>query len=268
MHLDDKQKEHIISLIKRNYKYDLICDIYEIQISTLYRFLQKIKAAYFNKNQISQNEQKHINILNILHDNNFNAIKEINDKKDQTNNHDKTDELLIQIISENCHITLKQISAILQQNNIILEKSAIHVRLHKLDIIRKNIILKPLLSNKHINDRQYWAYFYSNYNWDSVIWSDETVIVNDSYYNNKIWVHKDRDIVQRTVKHPLKIHIWGCIQKNKKLLIHICEENMKSMCYVNILTTHILPIFKNTLNLIFQQDNATPHTAYGTQIFF
>lgn len=75
----------------------------------------------------------------------------------------------------------------------------------------KKTINKPLLTDEHKNARENWAIFYQYYNWNNVIWSDETMISIQPDTISKIWIHKDIDVIRRVVKYPLTIHIWGCI---------------------------------------------------------
>ena len=85
----------------------------------------------------------------------------------------------------------------------------------------------------------------------------------------KKWTKKDKIVVQRTVKHPLKINIWGYFIDNNIGSIDIFSENMDSIKYVQILEDNLLPIIENTdEELIFQHDNDPKHTANITKAFF
>ena len=105
----------------------------------------------------------------------------------------------------------------------------------------------------------YWACLYRNFNFDDVIWSDETMIViNDC--KNKIWVKKGQEKIVRKVKFPLKIMIWGFIYKNSRLFVHICEKTMKGEYYVETLKQMLIPFIKDKNNITFQQYCATSHS--------
>ncbi len=82
-----------------------------------------------------------------------------------------------------------------------------------------------------------------NYDWSSVTWSDETAISIQPGKMSKIWIHKDDPIlVKRVIKSdPLKIHIWGCIMRDHKLIIHIYDKTMNSTKYMQVLEMKLLP---------------------------
>jgi len=126
-------------------------------------------------------------------------------------------------------------------------------------------ILKIPLTEKQLNDRQYWGIFYNGFNWDNVIWSDETKICNDSNKKQKIWIHTDENITKCKYRYPLKINIWEAIIKNKGLIFKIFEKNENSNKYLEILQEFLLPLHKN---YICQQDNAPCHTSLKIISFF
>lgn len=57
--------------------------------------------------------------------------------------------------------------------------------------MNKNTILKPLLTDSQLNDRENWAIYYQYFNWENVLWSDETTISIQSNRTSKIWIQKD-----------------------------------------------------------------------------
>lgn len=131
--------------------------------------------------------------------------------------------------------------------------------------------MKPLLTQDHLNSRQNWTIFYQNYNWDNVIWSDETTISIQPNTISKIWIHKNDTVIKRVVKYPLTIHIWGCIIKNNSLIIHIYDKTMNSNKYIETLNLKLLPLIQTyspIKKLIFQQDNAPCHTSFKLCKYF
>ena len=169
-------------------------------------------------------------------------------------------------MNDNYNLTLNQIVYILQNNyNIKCCRIIVYNRLKCLNFESKKPTIKPLLTEKHLNDREYWAIYYQNYNWNKIIWSDETTISIQPNNYSKIWIHKDDIVIKRAVKYPLKLHVWGCILKNNKLIVQIYDKTMNGNKYIEILNNNVLPIMKkyyekNNDKLIFQQDNAPCHT--------
>jgi hypothetical protein len=90
---------------------------------------------------------------------------------------------------------------------------------------------------------------------------------------SKIWIHKDDIKINRVIKYPIKIHIWGCILKNYKLIVHIYDKTMNSDKYIEVLDINLTPLInlgkkKRNDKLIFQQDNAPCHTSFKLCEYF
>jgi len=127
--------------------------------------------------------------------------------------------------------------------------------LHELEYDNKKAINKPFLSQKSKNIRYVWGLTKMNYNWNNVVFSDETSIWLN--FNCKRWIHKNDDKYHHTVKHPMKLHVWGYISKKYGSGIFIFKENLNGVLYSNILNDHIVDA--NDKNMIFQDDNDPKH---------
>lgn len=139
------------------------------------------------------------------------------------------------------NLSLRQISAILlTKHNCKCSKTTIHEYLIKKDYINKNPITKPLLTDNNLNDRENWAIYYQNYDWSTVIWSDEAAISIQPKKFSKVWIHKDDKNIKRVKKYPLKVHVWGCIIKDYNLIVHIYDKTMNSDKYIMILKLKLL----------------------------
>ncbi|CAB4383710.1 unnamed protein product [Rhizophagus irregularis] len=68
---------------------------------------------------------------------------------------------------------------------------------------------KPLLSEKHRANRLKWAKKHKKFDWKQVIFTDESTF-QLFQSNRKVWKFIGRPKVFRTVKHPQKVHVWGC----------------------------------------------------------
>ena len=89
-----------------------------------------------------------------------------------------------------------------------------------------------------------------------------------SGYKRKKWVHKDDTAIDRTVKFPLKRHIWGCFYRGGLCTIEVFSENMNTEKYIQILTENLIPFLDaSNQKLIFQHDNDPTHTAKATKKF-
>jgi transposase len=245
--LNDSLKNHVIKLYERGYSKTFIAELYQVSRKTIYNII----AKYENKNTIKREKGSGRKLDNTI----FEKIKKI--------------------LDQNHNLSLIQISAALQMEyNIKCPKTTVHRLLIQNNYINKKPMKKQLLTQKHLNDRENWAIFYENYDWKNVIWSDETTVSIQPETLSKIWIHKDEEYVHRTIKFPLKIHIWGCILYDHKLIIHIYDKTMNSDKYIDILKLKLLPLinsykekFPNN-KILFQQDNATCHTTFKTCKFF
>ena len=176
---------------------------------------------------------------------------------------------ITKIIKNNRRVTLNDIQIMLFDNhNIKYSKSNIHnIIKDDLKCVKKKATLEIPLTEDHLNSRQYWTIFYQHYNWNSIIWSDETNICNDSNSYQKIWFQPDEKIIKSKYKYPIKINLWGAIIKNNKLVFKIFNKKMNSDTYIEILKEKIIPTIKNK-KYIYQQDNALYHASFKMLSFF
>lgn len=143
--LDDSLKNHIVALYNRNYEICTIAELYQVTRQTIYNIIRNYKKNETVKRKYGSGRKIDNEIWLLI-------------KK---------------IVDENQNLSLSNISALLlKNNNISCSKSKIHRYLTNNNYVNKNPIIKPLLSEKNMNDRENWAIFYQYYNWNNVIWSD------------------------------------------------------------------------------------------------
>jgi transposase len=132
-------------------------------------------------------------------------------------------------------------------------------RLHELNYDYKQAINKPLLTQEHKEKRLEWANKKINYDWDNVVFSDETSIWLN--FNDKRWISKDKDKTDyhRTIKYPIKLHVWGYISKQFGSDIFIFTGILNAKRYLNILIDYLVDI--NEDGMVFQDDNDPKHRA-------
>jgi transposase len=241
-HLHPIEKERIIDLRNRGYTTIAISDIYKINERTVKRIIKKYKDS-------STVDRK---------DGSGARIK-----------YQQFDDLLISIIQNNRGLTLLEIKNMLKENHKIdYSKTNIYYRLKKIGYVKKRATLRIPLSEKQLNDREYWGIFYNGFDWNNVIWSDETKICNDSNNKQKIWIHNNENIIKCKYRYPISFNVWGMMTKNNKLIFKIFNKTENSDEYVKILENYLLPLYKKNKNYIFQQDNAPCHTSFKTISFF
>jgi transposase len=156
------------------------------------------------------------------------------------------------------HITLNEIRNEIKNENINLSRETIRKRLHENNKIYCVPIKKPLLTEKHREMRLNWAFNNINTNWYKVLFSDEASIWKYTY-GKKQWMDKNNKLVERTVKYPEKINIWGFISIHGIGSVNIFDKNMDAIKYIDILKNSLMPYYTN--NFLFMSDNDPKHTS-------
>ena len=116
-------------------------------------------------------------------------------------------------------------------------------RLNEQGLKYKNKIPKPLLTKNHREKRFAWGNNNSNRDWSSVIFSDES-----SFHLNtrrkKVWIRRGSIKIFRTVKHPMKVHVWACFSSKGWGNIFCFTKNLNTALMCNIYKRQLLPSSK------------------------
>lgn len=171
------------------------------------------------------------------------------------------------IIKHDHFTTSKELKVMLEEKYPELEVSERTVRrnLNRLGFTSVLPRKVPILTQQSKDNRLSWARDHLHYNWNKVVFSDETTI---QMFSNTIraW-SREKNPVQPMVKHPFKAHVWAAINIKGKIGIHIFTENLNRHLYREILNNHL---YDNADNLVghrwvFQQDNDPKHTSHDVQ---
>lgn len=68
---------------------------------------------------------------------------------------------------------------------------------------------KPLLNRTHVENRLAWAQENLDCDWSDVVFIDESSFWA-WYPVNPAWSIYENPVVERTVKQPMKVNVWGC----------------------------------------------------------
>jgi len=114
-----------------------------------------------------------------------------------------------------------------------------------------------------------------------VFWSDECAVQRDSdgqilwvfQHQNQLEKYDPKNIQGRTKGGELFQIIWGCFIGTKLGPIVFVNATINTDSYIAILEENLLPfvdaiIADGATNVVFQQDNATPHVAKRTRAWF
>ena len=126
----------------------------------------------------------------------------------------------------------------------------------------------PLITDVQKEKRVQWAETHRQFDWSTVFFSDETTIQLHANIT-RAW-HKSghRPNVPRP-KYPVKVMFWGAISASRKSPLVVISSTLNAQGYQTLLADHFLPWFRRQHigTLLFQQDNAPPHTAKTTKRF-
>ena len=181
------------------------------------------------------------------------------------------DKKIVEIIKEQKeNINIDNVQKNLKEHEIIISNDTLYRRFKENDYVYRYPNIKPILSEKHKQARLVWAHEHLNFKWANVIFSDEATIRLQQFVS-QIWMKEDEPITIRSIKHPLKRNIWGCISKSGRKRIKIFSENMDSDLYTEILDDYLLPLYDNikekNKHITLQQDNDPKHTSKVTTEF-
>jgi hypothetical protein len=126
-------------------------------------------------------------------------------------------------------------------------------------------IHKPFLTIKHQEAKLAWANEHTEFDWQKVIFTDETTIVLNQH-PTRVWQKRGAKKVSRTVKHPAKVHVWGCFSSKGFGKIYIFTKNMNADLLCEIYEHALLPsaqywFGKDTASWVLQEDNDPKHTS-------
>lgn len=138
---------------------------------------------------------------------------------------------------------------------------------------------KPLLTKYHSKRRKSFAKSLRNVGmefWNRVVFSDECSIqINPGLAMQKVRRFSTSnpyapDLIRPTTKFPISVMVWGCISMYGYGRLHICEGNMNSDKYIEVVEKKFIPSASDhdINNPIFQQDSAPCHTSRKVKRFF
>ena len=176
---------------------------------------------------------------------------------------EKEDERIVKIAKRNHDVTSIEIQRELEKRGVEISDRTIRRRLNDAGGKFVKETQKPLLSERHRSNRLKWAKNHQNYNWDNVVFTDESTF--QLYRSNrKVWQFIGRRKVFRTVKHPQKIHVWGCFSASGFGKLICFRNNLDSVFMCKIYEKGLLPSIsklfgQDNIEWILQEDNDPKH---------
>lgn len=134
---------------------------------------------------------------------------------------------IVNLFKRNPTLTLRQGAAKLKQKGIEVSHTTIRTYLLEHNLKFRSTTKKPLLGENHVTKRLAWAKENLDRDWNNVIFTDESSVWGYTTIRRS-WPTLSQKLIQRTVKHPVKIHLWGCFSKQGFGALHLFTYNLNA----------------------------------------
>lgn len=145
--------------------------------------------------------------------------------------------------------------------------------------MKKRVALVNVLNRAQQQNRVRWCANHKNTDFGKWIFSDEaTFHLADCSGPRRVLCHRKNGekynpncVVFNPVKSRQSVSIWGWFNNDGSGCFQLIKGTINSTKYINILTEKLLPYLDNipinsSKDLVFQQDNAPPHTSAATHV--
>lgn len=153
---------------------------------------------------------------------------------------EKEDLQMVKLATADKPKTTEQIADILSSKGTKVSYVTVSRRLKEYSVRWKCLLKKPLLSQPQIDRRLKWANDNLDRDWSRVIFSDESTFeVNCPV--TRAWQFRGIPKIYRTVKHPVKVNVWGCFSSKGFGKLVIIAGTLESKQMVEIYKNGLLP---------------------------
>lgn len=170
---------------------------------------------------------------------------------------------LVALLEKKREATLDELVQHEAQRGVEVSPTTLSRRLKERGYGKRRPMSKPLLTDAHKKARLAWARQHQRTNWNRVLFTDETTM---KFWRpvRMVWRRRGEAVLHRTVKHPKKVHLWGCFSANGFGRIYMFEQNLNSQLLKKIYNKALLPSAKNlfagqTDHWSLQEDNDPKH---------
>src|SRR5579871_1754444 len=156
-----------------------------------------------------------------------------------------------------------EISISMSRQKIDISSRTVRRRLNEEGLYKLKPLAKPLLSDTHRDNKLKWAKANKKTNWSKIIFTDEITI---SQFNKpkKVWRQRGEIIKSPTVKHSIKVYIYGCFSEEGFRNIYCFTDNLNAELLYTIYKTTLLPsarkfFGRDNHSWFLQEDNDPKH---------
>ena len=179
------------------------------------------------------------------------------------------DRSMVRMIRQDNLLSAKQVCGQLVQRGVNISTRTVQRRLNQLGCKSVKPVKKPKLTPAMKVKRLQFARDYANRPsefWRTVCFSDECHFECQTASRRRVWQIPGRPApISETVKHPIKVMIWGIICSKGPGRLHVVEGMMDKNQYLHVMRTRMLPQlsewFSSTADCIFMHDSAPCHKA-------
>ena len=132
-----------------------------------------------------------------------------------------------------------QLAGVLEDQGVSVSAGMIRYCLHEPGLVYASPMAKPLLAEGHCQTHLKFTKQNTWRDWLQVLFTDETTLCLFATLQRVWW--RCRIFVTRMVKHPLKIHVWGCFAASKFSRIFLFCDNLNVQFLVHIYEEALLP---------------------------
>jgi transposase len=174
----------------------------------------------------------------------------------------KEDNKIVELAKKKDDITADEIKQEMKKRKIEISRDTIRRRLHESEGKYMAKLSKPLLGEAHKEKRLQWAKVHTNFDWNKVIFSDESTFCLNQRVK-KTWQFPGKRKLIRSVKHPMKVHVWGCFSASGFGKIFCFVQNLNAKFMITVYEKGLLPsvekLFGADNTWILQEDNDPKH---------
>jgi len=183
----------------------------------------------------------------------------------------KQDATIQSVVAQHPTESVGQIAFRLSKKGIKISETTLRRRFEEAGVQSTKPTSKPLLTTDHINKRLQWAIQHQDVDWNEVVFTDESSF-HMKQVVRRVWKKRGEKYYVSTVKHPVKIHVWGCFNKNGfgKLVLFRQTLNSNFMCkiYKDGLLSSVKKWYgDNNCNWKLLEDNDPKHTSKTSRTF-
>lgn len=175
------------------------------------------------------------------------------------------DDLILSAVETHSEQSLPQIYNKLRDRGVNCSISTVWKRVNAQGIQNLAPLKKPLLTEQQRQHRLDWAHNHREYEWDSVIFSDEASFLAYTPVK-RVWRRRGEVKVTRTIKHSAKVHVWACMTSKGFGRLFVFKQMLDSNLMCEIYQHSLLPSIQRwtkvqNAHFCLQEDNDPKHTS-------